>query len=276
MLIGNYFVSGIIISNISMIFACVYLYKLVSIVSDNQTALRSVKYLFLFPTAFFFSGVFTEATFTALSIAAFYYAEKEEWGKVGILGFLLSLTRPLGVLAFLPLIYIYFMKKNFRYTKIKSDICFLLFIPLGLALYSGYNYYQTGDFLAFAHIQRAWGRHLINPIILIFDNLFRSDVYTLFSILFILISLSLLNIFYRKIGFAYWLLGMYSIIIPLSTSVTAQNLLSMPRFTTVIFPLYILFAKLTKNDSTDQAMTIALALLQGFTMVFWAGFFLIV
>ena len=49
------------------------------------------------------------------------------------------------------------------------------------------------------------------------------------------------------------------------------------RYSVVIFPFYILFARLGEDKYVDQALTWSFALLQGFLMVFWsAGFKLIV
>lgn len=157
--IKDNYLSGLIISNVCLLVSCVFLYKLVELDENKDTALRSVKYLFLFPTAYILSGVFTESLFLALALACFYYARKGNWFLVGILGFALSLTRSVGVFIILPVLYEYLKSKS-----LDRDIFYLLLIPLGLILFMIYNYYLTGDFLAFVHIQSAWGRHLANPL----------------------------------------------------------------------------------------------------------------
>jgi uncharacterized protein YqgC (DUF456 family) len=96
-------------------------------------------------------------------------------------------------------------------------------------------------------------------------------VYNFFSGFLAFVSLVLLTLFYQKVGFSYWLLGVYSILIPLTTG----TVVSMPRYTLVLFPLYLLAAKLIKNNDVDQALTIGFALLQGFLMALWSnGFYL--
>jgi hypothetical protein len=273
-IVGDYYFAGLILSNISLIIAAIFLYKLVRLEFDDKIALNSVKYLFLFPTAFIFSGIFSESLFLALIIMCFYYAKKSNWMAVGILGFFLSLTKSIGVFVALPLLHEYFRVKKYKFKEIKMDIIFLLLIPFGLVIFSAYNYYLTGDFIAFVHAQTAWGRSTSNPIKTLVFGLFSSDIYAFFAVLFTLVFFALLNIYYKKIGFTYWLLGMYSILLPLlATPVGKGNLLlGMPRFIAPIFPFYILFAKLSKNEQTDQTLTIILALVQGFLMVFWSGF----
>lgn len=271
----DYYLAGILISNISLIVGSIFLYKLVLIESDNETALKSVKYLYLFPTAFILSGVFTESLFLTLSIVCFYYAAKRNWLVVGMSGFLLALTRYIGVLVLLPLLYEYLKTKNFKFKNIKADILFLLFIPLGLSVYLSYCYYLTGDFLAYMHIHRlGWGNHFVNPLKILFSGISGNDINNLFSAYFTLTALLALIVFYKKIGFSYFLLGMYSILLPLS----ADNALpSISRYALVIFPFFILFAKLGKNDYIDKSLTLFLALLQGCLMVFWSnGFSLII
>ena len=265
---GDYFTGGIVISNIALLVACFYLFKLVKHESGEKTAYRSVKYLFLFPTAFILSGVFSEAIFLALLLAAFYYARKQKWLYVGIAGFFLALTRSLGVIAILPLFYEYLKSKNFKIKNIKYDILYLGLIPLGLLTYMVYLYSITGDFLAFASIQQSWQRAYSNPIITLAKSLFSKDIYVLYLAWPTIVALGFLTAFYKKIGFSYWFLGMYSLFIPLSSGI-----FSMPRFMLPIFPLYIILAKLSKNEQFNQVATISLALIQGFLMVFWAGGF---
>ncbi|MSR85022.1 hypothetical protein EXS71_01105 [Candidatus Uhrbacteria bacterium] len=271
-LIGDPFIAGIILSNLFLLLACWFLYKLVHVDQDEETASRAVKYLILFPTAFIFSGVFTESLFVFLLIACFYFAKRQRWWLVGLFGFFLALTRSLGVLAILPLLIVYLQSITWQIKKIYLNVLWLLLIPAGLGFFIYYNYRLTGDALAFAHIQTAWGRTLVNPFTLLMHNLLSGDIVALFSANFSLLTILFLTVFYRKIGFAYWLLGMYSIFVPLST-----GLQSMPRYVLIIFPLFILLAKLTQRPRVDQLVTIALTLIQGFLMVFWSnGFTLII
>jgi len=263
--IGNpYYLAGLLISNIALLVSCVYLYKLVKLDDDEETALSSIKYLLLFPTAFILSGVFSESIFLALLIASFYYAKKGNWYLAGGLGFLLSLSRSLGFLVILPLAYEYLKTKKFNYRNIDKEILPLLCIPLGLLLFSAYNYYLTGDFLAFGHNQDSYGRFLSNPLQVLIVNLTQSMTSFIWSASVIL-TLLLLTVYIKKIGFSYWLLGMYSIILPVATG----NLICIPRYMLAVFPFFILFAKLSKNRDVDLLLTTVCALLQGYLIAHW-------
>lgn len=262
--IGSDYIAGLLISNIALLVACVYLYKLVRLDDDAPTALRSVKYLLFFPVAFILSGVFSEGLFLALLVACFYYARKQNWLVVGILGFFLSLTRYIGVVAVLPFLYEYLASKNFKFRQIKPNALFLLLVPAGFLTYMAFVYYLTGDPLGYFHIQKTgWGFSLSNPLPLLFGV--PKNHPEMIAKSFIFAGLALLLLFRKRMRFSYWLLAMYSILIPPFSSALAGTL----RFMVPIFPLYILLAKLGKNRHFDLLATAFLLLLQGFLMVFW-------
>lgn len=276
---GSHYIAGIVISNFFLIISCIYLYRLVSLDSDKASAIRSVKYLLLFPISFIFSGVFTESMYLALTLMCFYYARKGKWQVAGVTGFCLSLTRSVGVLVVLPLLYEGLMpliKENYDLKSFKScgdkilPLFYLLLIPLGTFSYMIFNYHLTGDFMAFAHAQVMWPRHLANPLGILINN-YHGNIYTAFEAAFATISIFIFIFFYRKIRFSYWLFGIYSIFVPLSTGIQ-----SMPRYILVIFPIYILLAGITKDRISEDLFTISFALLQGFLMVFWTNSFYLV
>lgn len=278
----KYYIAGIIISNICAIVACFFLYKLIKLKLNSVISLRSLKFLLVAPTAFILSGVFTESLYLMLAIFCFYFAAKRQWLLVGIAGFFLALTRSLGCLIIIPMLYEYLQSKEFQFKKIKYDILFLLLIPLGLFLFALYNYHLTGNFLAFSQIQSGWRRSLSNPLSVLVNGfrqgLFRPNVRmivrmkALLEATFSIVALGLLCLSFRKIWFSYWLFGLYSMLIPLSTGID-----SMPRFILPIFPLYIVLAKFANNREFDQAATLFLGLLQGALMVFWScGYSLVV
>lgn len=266
-LIGNHYYAGLIISNTALLVAAIMLYKLVELDHDREVAFNSVKYLFIWPTSFILSGVLTEALFLMLVIGCFYYARKGAWLKTGIAGFFLSLTRVNGICVSVPLLYEYMKGKNFRLKGIRMDILALALLPLGLLLFCVYNYYLTGDYLAFVHIQSAWGRHFNNPIKTLVNGMFASVAKpnNMIAAWFTVFTLASLTIFYRKIPFSYLLFCLLSLFLPLLT-----GLMSMPRFTVVLFPIFILFAQLGKDRKIDIAFTVFFSVLQGCFMIFWS------
>ncbi len=63
---------GILVSNAFFLAALYLLYKLVRLaLADEAVAERSILYLLLFPTGFFFSALYTESTFLFFAVASF-------------------------------------------------------------------------------------------------------------------------------------------------------------------------------------------------------------
>ncbi len=235
---------------------------------SEEVALRSVKYMFIWPTSFILSGVLSEALFLLLVIGCFYYARKGEWLKAGLVGFFLSLTRVPGVFVVIPLLYDYMKGKSFKLKSIRIDILALALLPLGLLIFCVYNYYLTGDYLAFAHIQQtAWGHHFDNPIKTLINGMFGSaeNPRIIVAAWFAGFTMAFLAIFYRRIPLSYVLFCFISLFLPL-----VKGLGSMPRYTVVLFPVFIGFALLGKDKKVDDAFTIIFSVLQGCFMVFWS------
>ena len=269
-LFGGPFVGGLVVSNASFMAACFFLYRLVRLDDDVGTARRAVKYLFAAPAAFLFSAMLTESVYLALLVMCFYFARTRRWWAVGLLGFLLALTRGPGVLAVIPLAWMYLGQRRFSLRRVRPDVAWLGLLPAGVGLFMWFNQALTGDALAFAHIQlTGWGHRLHNPLSGLWRAVSGDDVVTSFNGWYMAAVLVLAMAFLRRFGVAYALFVLISLLVPLSYSAPGG---SMVRYTAVIFPFYVVAARLTRDrPGLDQAVTIAMALLQGFLMSHWAN-----
>lgn len=264
----NHFLAGLIISNVALLGAAILLYRLVEADHDKEVADRSVKYMFIWPTSFILSGVLSEGLFLMLAICSFYYARKGKWLNASIAGFFLSLTRVPGVFVGIPLVYEYMKGKSFRVKEIGADILLLALIPLGFLVYSLYCHYLTGDFLAFVHIQQSgWGHQFGNPFRSLVDGIIGSsgNPRTIVAVWFTMFTLISLVMFFRKLPFSHVLFCFLLLFLPL-----IKGLGSMPRYTVVLFPMFILFAQLGRDRRVDAVITILLTALMGCFMVFWS------
>ena len=82
-------------------------YLLVEIDFGRDVARRSVFYLAIFPTAFFFQTIYSESLFLLLTIGCIYAARRNEYIIAGIAGALATLTRSPGLLLLVPLVIMY-------------------------------------------------------------------------------------------------------------------------------------------------------------------------
>ncbi len=270
-IVQNYFVAALIVSNLFLILAAVFLYKLVKLDSDEETSLRTLKYLFIFSSSFILSAALAESLFLFLILACFYYTKKQKWLLSGVFGMFLTLTKPFGVLIFLPIIYKYIearkINKGESFLKTMLDVSCILLIPVGLAIFAVYTYFLTGDIMAYPHIKRsAWENYLENPIKIIYSSLTSANPgYILAAATFILVFIFLI-FFHKKIEFSYFLFG---ILIALFGISYHGATISIVRYYTAIFPIYIILGKISENKKIDINLMIILSLLQVFLMFFW-------
>jgi hypothetical protein len=138
------------------------------------------------PMAFFFSAVYSESLYLALSVGLFWSARHGRWAWVGVLGALAGATRSTGLVLVLPalIIYLYGPREDRppdrpvvrrsalspRY-RLRRDVLWLALLPAGMLLYGGYLGLAGGDPLSPLHAQEVWSRHFAGPYVGIWDGL---------------------------------------------------------------------------------------------------------
>ncbi len=142
------------------------------------------------PMAFFFSAVYSESLFMALSVGVFWSARNGRWAWVGVLGALASATRSTGIalMAAALIIYLYGPREDRppdraidarqalrrrlrpRY-RVRRDALWLGAVPLGTVLFGLYLGLAGGRPLEFLHAEGTWGRHLTLPFLGVWDGL---------------------------------------------------------------------------------------------------------
>ncbi|NJL92475.1 MAG: hypothetical protein HC915_01515, partial [Anaerolineae bacterium] len=72
---GSPLAAGVLLSNLCLLGALIFLYLLTDLeFKDSATATRTVFYIAAFPTAFFFSAVYTESVFLLFAVGTLYFA----------------------------------------------------------------------------------------------------------------------------------------------------------------------------------------------------------
>ncbi|TEB10954.1 mannosyltransferase family protein [Pelotomaculum propionicicum] len=249
----NGVVSGFLITNTALFIACFFLYRLVREDCGEEIAVTTVFIMLFFPTAIFFTSIYSESPLLAFSLGAFYYARKEKWFTAAILGALAALTRNLGVVTFLALLYYQYEVNGYR-INLKKALP-LLIIPASLLIFIAVLWKSTGDPLAFAHSLNRdyWGfRHFKYPGAGQLTNLslfiYKSEFYSLFesgmAFLFLFLIIRSFKYIKDKSLLIFLVLGF---LIPFSSVV--DNLpLGMPRYIIVLFPGYITLAHLLHKN----------------------------
>src|SRR5690348_3900334 len=104
LLLGNqgYIAVGMILSNLALLGAMFVLYQIATDMLGEQTGRRTLLYLCIFPTAFFFFAPYNESLFLLLTASAFLAMRRQRWWLAGILGMLAALTRSAGLFLVVP------------------------------------------------------------------------------------------------------------------------------------------------------------------------------
>jgi len=156
-------VIAIAISNVALLIALTYFRALLAMDFGEDLISRTITYLLIFPTTFFFSGVYSESLFLALTVAAFYYARTNRWLLACILAALATLTRSQGMILALPLLIEYFRERNFSLRKVGWDIAAFALIPAALFAFALFLKLKFGSWTVMFDVQNTWGRHLMWP-----------------------------------------------------------------------------------------------------------------
>lgn len=287
----NSLLSGVIISNVCILFASYYLYKLVKIDFDEKVSLSAVKYMLIFPFAFYFGIVFTESLFIMLSIIFFYHLRKKNWVLAGFFGFLSSITKNQGILLLAPAIieiiislnisdfrYILLHKKALLASFLKKFV-WMLFIPTGFGTYLLLNKTITGSWFKFLEYQSNHWHHKFNflpkTLEYHFYYLTKPDSHmhtiSIWGPQLVLIALVIFLMIYglKKLRGSYLIYTfLYTVVIYSTTW-----LISGSRYIACLFPVYILIALISqKNKYIDFLLTfVSIIFLGYYTLAFIQG-----
>jgi len=249
---GSYLTSGLVVSHLTLLLALYFLYRLVALDFKTQVAKSTIYLLLLFPTAFFFGSVYTESLFLLLAVLSFYFARKNNFFMACVVALLASATKVTGVFLWPALIYEFWCvyEKDIKKCLNPSAI-WLVLPPLGLLSFMRFQFLKTGNPFFFATMQANFTGRSVDKIILLHQVFFRYGKMLIFTDhwdpLFFTVVLELLSatlvlavlIFsLKKIRFSYWIFTFLSYLLPTFTG----TFMSMPRFTLVLFPVFIYLA----------------------------------
>ncbi len=262
---------GVLVSNLCLLGALVLLYLLViDQFGEAGIARRTVFYLLLFPTGFFFSAFYTEAMFLFLSVAAFYAARKKSWAIAGLLGALAALTRLVGVFLFLALLWEYLASLHWEWRKIRPQAAWLVAIPLALVVHLTHLYSLTGDFFAPISVQAAQDRAFAVPWQTLVSNAAYSWYITPIERVFAVGIFAIILVSFKTLpspGYAIYALPAF--ITPLLTGMLASSM----RYEAVLFPAFVTLGIFGKRPAIDQAILVIFLTLQTLFMFLWCQFY---
>jgi hypothetical protein len=243
-LLGAFLVSGA-----ASVAAGVLLYRLARVDEPEEVARASVFYMLVFPTAYFLHIGYTESLFLALALGAFAAARARCWWAAGLLGGLAALSRVNGLLLVPALAFEAWEEYRASGGRVREGWLWLMGPLAGFGVYVFINWWVLGDPRAFLDAQGDyWYKSLTWPWVGLRESWNSvwgrgpSDAQMVgwHELFFVLLGLGASVWAWLRLrpSYAVWVTCNWL----LWTS--TKFVLSVPRYTLVLFPLFILFGRL--------------------------------
>lgn len=268
----DYLLSSFIVSGLALLAAGLLLQKLVLTELENSTiAFNAVWFMLIFPTAHFLHINYNESLFLALTVGCFLAARKGFWRLAGILGVFVCLTRLNGLIIFPVLLVEAFWQ--YRATRRPQwNWLWILIAPLGFGIYLLLNWHVAGDALAFLTVSKENFQKSFdfpwNGIKGVYNLMWsaeisRSQIGGVQEFVFIVLGAvgTVVCAFLLRPSYAVWMLLNWLIF------VCGGFIISVPRYTLVMFPLYIIFAYLAERRFWHSVITTWSLLFLGFFII---------
>jgi Mannosyltransferase (PIG-V) len=259
--------SGVVVSWITFLFACVYLFKLTREESGDEAGHGAVLLLAAYPFAVFFSTAYSESLFLFVVLATFYHFRRQELWLAALFGLATGLSRLNGCTVSVVLAAVIVFREwtpavrrtvaagPWRITDLVSPASLRAWIAasmpgIGMLIYCAFIWTLTGDPLAWLKRQAAWQRdiHLFDPrLALQFSQpRFWLDAVALAFVLIAIVPLA------RRLGYAAALFVALTTLLPFLNG----GLLSVGRFTSIVFPLFIWLVLVVPREHRALVATI--------------------
>lgn len=285
-LFGNHFywLAAMIVSNAMLLGILYILYQVATDALGEKAGRRTILYLCLFPTAFYFFAGYNESLFIFLSCSSIFAMRQQKWLLAGGLGLLAALTRSAGVFLVFPYLCELWMARDqfqpnlwMQLKRLLLQALPALLIPLGLLIYCYYCWRHFGNPIAFAAAEKWWNKGSTFPWAGIFDGLrqiFYQQPFGSFIEVHVILDLGAIIAFIiltivgaRRFRLSYTVWSALLILLMLSTAANTPSsldqIVSDKRYVLELFPAFILLAALgLKHPRLHQAFMISFPFLQ--------------
>ncbi len=243
---GHPLLAAFLVSNGAFLCSLFVLYVLTTSEVSEAVARKTLLYLAIFPTTFFFFAPYSESLFLLLTVLTFWAARRRRWGIAGLAAALATLTRGIGIVLAPALL----MEALHQRREGDSGWALGLASTCGPVLawmtYLAYWGSRSGDWLAPLHQEAKWLRVFSWPWVTLwrgtgfalgflghtFEGYWQID-WVILTVVLVAAVLATLR-FRPSYGVYLWC----SLLIPLIFVFPNRPLMSMPRFVLPLFPAF--------------------------------------
>lgn len=265
---GSFVIAGVLISTVAFAIALALLFRLARDELDGHVARGAVLLLAFAPLSLFFTAVYTESLFLALSVAVFYLARHDRLIPASLAAAAASLTHIEGVLLIVPLAFCWWERqgRSHRLRELAGWQAAPLLLPvLALGALCAYMHAQGFGWIAPVSNEAnpAWHHQLVGPVLGVamafgagmsglwqtlhgvapipqvgsfaFSHAFQNLVY----LVVLAICVATLREAWRRLPRVYALYCCLYLIVLTSSPIPGRSLVSFDRYVLVLFPLWI-------------------------------------
>ena len=263
-------VAGVLVSLVAAGIAAVLIVEIARPLLGPGGARDTLLLVALYPLAFVFTAVQSDALFLALSAGAFLAAQRGRGWIAGICGGLAVATRLVG-LALLPALLVLLWRRG------TARVAPLTLLPAALGGYMYYLHEHVGDWLSFQHAQQLyWKRHTgpLGPLsglweafesgrrgavgVLLhlpsgqgaptgYDKKWQVGTWNGIHLLLLLVAIVLTWVAWKRLGPAFGLYSLATLALVLLSPPPYFPLASFDRYLLVDFPIFLALASLLRD-----------------------------
>ncbi len=238
--------------------AAVYLERLTKLLFGPTIASRALLLLAVYPSTFFFSVIYSEATCILFIATSLYYLETRRILLAGGLGFLAGLARPEAFLVAIPFL-VKSLFEDQKLRKIAAGIGVLASVPA----FAAYGYLQTGNLFVVLQSE-VTGANFANYVLPYTINL----VVFIIAIVFVVYHLLRVNTSSRMFPYYLWAFVLLAIVF------YSGELRSLARFALVVPPVFWAQAEYSMSHPRFfQALVIVYAVLMSLATILFVNWY---
>jgi Gpi18-like mannosyltransferase len=257
---GDYMLSALIVVGIASVAAGLLLKELLQLDYPREIAERSVWFMFIFPGSAALHLPYAESLLMALVLGSFFAARKDRWSVAGILGGLACLSRINGLLL-IPALMVEAGHQFYLTRRWRWQWLWIWLVGLGMLAYLFLNYHVYGDPLAFMTYRR---EHLFQTLSWPWSGIGgkidsalhgsgeQGAILGVQDLLFIILGFvgTVWACLKLRPAYAVWMVCNWVLF------TSTGFIIGMSRFAVVMFPIYLLFSKLSARSIWYTAITV--------------------
>jgi hypothetical protein len=255
---ADFYFAGIVVSWVASVAAAGFVYAVARLDLPPARARDATLLTFVFPFAFFFGVVYSEALFLCGLSAAIYGLRTRRWWLGAAAGALATATRVNGIMAVPAFVWLAWRAAGSDSAQRQRALLAAVATSAGFLGYCGFNWALTGDPFEWYHAITRWGYHpgtavTGNPLTSFVANLGsrpyeylvneHAAPYDVLNGLFPMLMAVTLPLLWWTLGGGYALLIVANLALPLSSG----QFEGLGRYCAVLFPFQIFVAAATPD-----------------------------